>query len=103
MGPVSMGWYRDRGLTQTKTHIAEYDSMFYNTGDTYTTEHITEQYSSGRIDTSTGDEIYVPPMKSVDWYFFSEWLRDVQTISVWTLEDLETAYNHRHQQPIRWA
>jgi hypothetical protein len=103
MGPVSMGWYRDRGLTRREERIATDNTMFYSIGETYTLECITEQYSSGRIDVSNGDELWVPPMKSADWYDFSQWLRDVETIVVWDLENLEVAYNHRHQQPIRWA
>jgi len=103
MGPASLGWYRERGLTQMALKTATENSMFYSIGETYTTECITERYSSGRIDVSTGDEIWVPPMKSADWYDFSQWLRKVKTIVVWDLEQLEEAYNYRHPQPIRWA
>ncbi len=103
MGPASMGWYRDRGLTQTKTQIATENTMFTTVGEPFTSERITTHYSSGRIDTNVGEEIYVPPMLSSDWHSFSEWLKDVETMAVWSLENLEVAYNHRHQQPIRWA
>lgn len=103
MGPVNMKWYRDRGLTQTETHIAEYDSMFYNRGEPYTVTTITEQYSCGRIDISNGDELGVPPMRAVDWARLGLWLDDVQTCSQWSLDDIVTAYNFwSGHEPIEW-
>ena len=107
MGPVSMQWYRDRGLTQKQTKTATKDTMFYNTDDTYTTEDVTTNYSCGRLDVQGipdepyGDEIGVPPMLSTDWRAFGDWLWDVQTMSVWTLADLVTAYQ-QHNPPITW-
>ena len=103
MGPATMQRYRDRGLTHRESHIAIYDSMFYNVGDTYTTEHITEQYSTGRIDVSNGEEIYVPPMRAVDWARLSLWFYDFQTMSQWSLEDIITAYNFwSGHEPVQW-
>jgi hypothetical protein len=109
MGPVNMKWYRDRGLTQTETHIAEYDSMFYNVGEPYTVTTITEQYSAGRIDITGipdepfGDDFSVPPMRAVDWARLGLWLDNVRTCSVWSLEDIVTAYNFwSGHEPIQW-
>jgi len=108
MGPASMGWYRDRGLTQMVVKTATENTMFYAMGETYTTESITTQYSCGRIDVYNvpdepyGDEISVPPMLSTDWRLFSNWLDDVETMSVWTLQDLVTAYE-QHNPKITWA
>ena len=108
MGPVSLDWYRTRGLTKTVTHTASTDCMHYNSGETYTTTQITEHYSCGRIDVSPtqdepyGDEIGVPPMRSEDWRSFSDWLDDVQTVSVWTLKDLVTAYQNQTGKTIHW-
>ena len=108
MGPASMGWYRDRGLTQTETKIATEDTMFYNKGETYTSETITTNYSCGRIDIRGipdepyGDEVGVPPMLSTDWRKFSDWLDDVTTTSVWTLEDLVAAYEYWTGEKITW-
>ena len=107
MGPVSMQWYRDRGLTQKQTKIADKDTMFYSTGDVYTTEGVTASYSAGRIDVRGipdepyGDEIGVPPMLSTDWRKFGDWLDDVQTASVWTLKDLVIAYEQNNPK-ITW-
>ena len=107
MGPVSLGWYRTRGLTQKQTKTAVENSMFYSIGETYTTEGITTSYSCGRIDVHNvpnepyGDEINVPPMLSTDWALFSNWLDGVQTASVWSLKDLVTAYE-QHNPKITW-
>lgn len=103
MGPASMGWYRDRGLTQVETKVATEDSMLYNTGETYTTESITTEYSAGRIDVNTGDEISVPPMLRTDWHKFSDWLKDTQTMAVWSLEQLVHAYEFQTNSKITWA
>ena len=109
MGPATMQWYRDRGLTYQESHVADHDSMHYNTGDTYTVERITEQYSCGRIDIRGipdepyGDEVSVPPMRSVDWARLGLWLDDFSTMSVWSLSDIITAYNFwSGHEPIQW-
>ncbi len=108
MGPASLNWYRERGLTQMVRKTATENTMFYAIGETYTTESITMQYSCGRIDVRGipdepyTDEIGVPPMLSYDWRRFSEWLRDIQTMSVWSLENLVAAYE-QHNPKITWA
>ena len=107
MGPVSLDWYRTRGLTQVKQHVGENDCMLYKAGEAFTSETIIMQYSCGRIDVHNvpgepyGDEIGVPPMLSTDWRAFGDWLWDVQTMSVWTLADLVTAYE-QHNPKITW-
>ena len=103
-----MDWYRARGLTQMEIKIATKDTMFYSTGETYTAEGVTASYSAGRIDVRGipdepyGDEIGVPPMLSTDWRLFSNWLVDVQTVSMWTLKDLVTAYENQTNTKITW-
>ena len=106
MGPVTVQWYRERGLTKTETKTAIEDSMFYKPGDIYTSETITTQYSCGRIDIRGtgdpyGDEMCVPPMLSTDWATFSDWLDEVQTSSIWSLSDLIMAYE-QHNPKITW-
>ena len=107
MGPVSMQWYRDRGLTQKQTKIASENTMFTTQGEPFTSESITTNYSCGRIDIRGipdepyGDEIGVPPMLSTDWRALGDWLWDVQTISVWNLQDLVTAYEQNNPK-ITW-
>ena len=104
---MSMGWYRTRGLTQTQTKIGTENSMFTTEGESYTSESITTHYSCGRIDVHNvpnepyGDEINVPPMLSSDWHQLGLWLETVETMSVWTLQDLVTAYQ-QHNPPITW-
>ena len=106
---MNLEWYRERGLTLIDEHVATEDTMFYNKGETYTRETITTSYSCGRIDVRGipdepyGDEIGVPPMLSTDWRLFSNWLEDVKTIVVWSLEDLVAAYEHRNNTKITWA
>jgi len=109
MGPVSMQWYKDRGLVRTETHIQEEDSKFTNrkAGDTYEIELITTPYSCGRIDIMGtddphGDEIGVPPMQSEDWCRFGLWLDTFETDAVWTLDQLVELYE-RANPKIRWA
>jgi hypothetical protein len=81
--------------------------MLYKAGEAFTSETITTHYSCGRIDVRGipgepyGDEISVPPMLSTDWRAFGNWLDDVQTMSIWTLEDLVTAYE-QHNPKITW-
>jgi hypothetical protein len=108
MGPASLNWYRERGLTQTETKIATQNTMFYAIGETYTSESITTSYSCGRIDVRGipdepyTDEIGVPPMLTSDWQRFGVWLDDIQTMSVWSLENLVAAYE-QHNPKITWA
>jgi len=107
MGPVSMSWYRTRGLTQTETKTATENTMFTTIGEPFTSESITTHYSCGRIDVHNvpgepyGDEINVPPMLSTDWAMFSNWLDTVETASVWSLKNLVEAYQ-QHNPPITW-
>ena len=107
MGPVSLGWYRTRGLTQTQTKTATENTMFTTIGEPFTSESITTHYSCGRIDVHNvpgepyGDEINVPPMLSTDWALFSNWLDTVETASVWSLKNLVEAYQ-QHNPPITW-
>ena len=108
MGPVSLSWYRTRGLTKLEHHVSDHDCMLYKAGEAFTSETITTHYSCGRIDVRGipdepyGDEISVPPMLSTDWRLFGNWLYDVQTMSIWTLQDLVTAYQ-QHNPKITWA
>jgi hypothetical protein len=82
--------------------------MLYKAGEAFTMESITMQYSCGRIDVRGihdepyGDEIAVPPMLSYDWRRFSDWLGTVQTMSVWSLDNLVVAYE-QHNPKITWA
>lgn len=108
MGPATLDWYRARGLTQVEHHIGDRDCMLYSAGEAFTSETITTHYSCGRIDVRGipdepyGDEIGVPPMLSSDWQAFGDWLDDVRTCSVWTLQDLVIAYEYHTNSKITW-
>jgi hypothetical protein len=116
MGPGSLNWYRERGLTKIVTYICDEGSVEWlrNTypdikvGDGTDREEITERYSCGRIDVrggdadpAYGDELSVPPMKSEDWYRFSMWLDTFETDFMWTLDQLVELYE-RANPKIEW-
>jgi hypothetical protein len=108
MGPVSMNWYEQRGLTVRKVIIQDVDNpnVGYKAGDQYEIDVITVPYSTGRIDVGgTGDpygpEIGVPPMLTEDWNRFSTWLDTFETDDVWTLDQLVELYE-RTNPPITW-
>ena len=107
MGPVSMRWYKERGLVETKMVTLEHDSVITDrkAGEQYEVEEITTHYSCGRIDImGTGDpygeEIGVPPMTSEDWYRFGNWLETFETDDVWTLEQLVELYERTNPKII---
>lgn len=98
MGPISIDWYRQRGLTKPALiRVLDQDIE---------TVEITESYSAGRIDVNDGsdygDEISLPPMRSDDWHTFSEWLETFETDDVWTLDQLVELYE-RANPKIRWS
>jgi hypothetical protein len=108
MGPVSMNWYEQRGLVETKMITLEEDSVFsgLKAGDQYECEEIITHYSCGRIDVMGtddpyGDEIGVPPMQSDDWVKFGNWLETFETDDVWTLDQLVELYE-RDNPKITW-
>lgn len=108
MGPVSMHWYEQRGLVETKIVTLEHDSVITGrkAGEQYEIEEITTHYSCGRIDVMGtddpyGEEIGVPPMRSEDWYRFGVWLETFETDDVWTLDQLVELYE-RANPKIRW-
>jgi len=92
MGPVSLDWYRERGLLEEGTEPRTY-------------------YSAGRIDirnsTKSGydgwDEYSLPPMHGEDWNNFSVWLDDFTTEELWSLEELIFKYEEDSNTTIRWA
>jgi hypothetical protein len=83
--------------------------MLYKAGEAFTMESITTQYCCGRIDVRGihdephGDEIGVPPMLKSDWDSFGNWLDTVQTMSVWSLDNLVVAYENQTNTKITWA
>ena len=93
MGPVSLNWYRDRGLLKEGS-----------------VEPITH-YSAGRIDIRDGskegydgwDEYSLPPMHGEDWNDFSIWLESFQTVELWEFDDIIAKYEDATGRKIRWS
>lgn len=110
MGPVNMDWYRQRGLTVTKTVVQEEDSKYTDRkrGDVYEIEEITQRWAGGRIDVRGeglgpyGEELGLPIM-SVDCYnSFSDWLQEHCTEKIWSLDKLVECYEKTNPK-IVWA
>ena len=91
-----MDWYRQRGLTKTKTVVQEEDSKYTDRkkGDIYEIEEITQQWCGGRIDVRGeglgpyGEELGLPIMRGDSYNLFSDWLDTFETDDVWTLAQL---------------
>lgn len=113
MGPWSLHWYRQRGLTKNYSKIVtREDSIllkFYRIGELVHREEITEYWSGGRIDIRISDfdeypyhtEIALPVMKGTDYNRFSDWLKTFETDDVWTLDQLVEMYE-RTNPKITW-
>ena len=96
MGPISLDWFRERGLTQM-------------VGDL---EDVTEYWCGGRIDIYGLDEVEyyggrheysLPIMDGVSWNLFSDWLDNYETIELKTYEQLLSAFEADTDHVIRWA
>lgn len=109
MGPVSLSWYRERGLLKTVEEILEKDSIFTNRkkGDKLVYEEIIEQWAGGRIDVRGtgnpyGEELGLPIMHGEDFNRFSDWLDTFETDFIWSLDQIVELYE-RANPKIRWA
>lgn len=113
MGPVSLDWYKERGLLKPVRKVLEQDSKFGagKAGDVIVANDITEHYSCGRIDirgTDGGgewidDEYGLGPMKSEDWNMLSDWLDTLETDFTWSKEDLLDNFERFIGRNIRWS
>ena len=109
MGPISMQWYRDRGLTKRATRTLAEDSQLTGrkAGESFEYDEITQGYSCGRIDCrgddlgAFGDELGVEPMKDESWARFGAWLDTVETDDLWTMDQLVEMYE-RTNPKIEW-
>jgi len=112
MGPISLDWYRERGLTQQvwKKVESEFvaDLRKMDIGESYLAEEITTHYAGGRIDIrGVPDEPYgleysLAPMRAEDWNRLSEWLDALETDDVWEFTHLIDMYEKTNPK-IRWA
>ena len=115
MGPVSMKWYSDRGLTRKVSKVLEEDQTFYpkglGAGDTWTYDEITTDYSCGRIDIRDSskegydgwDEYGVAPMHDEDWNALSDFLDRLSGEKVVPYESLIMLFEAQYGRKIRWA
>ena len=124
MGPVTMTWYEERGLTHKVERVVE-SELIRDTlrnspelnypdikiGDTYEIKEIHTNYSAGRIDIRDSNkegyegwsEYAVPPMRSEDWARLSDWLMNLETKTVWSYEKLILAFEcNVLERDIRW-
>ena len=116
MGPVSMKWYRDRGLTRQVSKVLEEDQTFYpkglGAGDVWEYEETTAHYAGGRIDIYGLDEdaywcgkseYSVAPMRTEDWNAFGDFLWDLETDVQLSYEQLIERFELWYGKEIRWA
>ena len=116
MGPVSMQWYEERGLTKKVREVLEEGKTIYpkglGPGDVWEYEVVTTYYCCGRIDIRgvPGDEYWngwheysLAPMHGEDWNDFSEWLESFQTHELWEFDDIIKLYESASNRKIRWA
>lgn len=109
MGPVSLSWYRERGLLQKVERILEKDSIWTDCkkGDKLVYEEIIEHWAGGRIDVRGtgnpyGEELSLPIMHGEDFNRFSDWLDTFETDFIWNLDQIVELYE-RANPKIRWA
>jgi len=90
MGPVSLDWYRERGLLDESGQPKEY-------------------WAGGRIDIYgvPGEhypiEYALPIMDGTSWNLFSDWLDEYKTIELKTFNQLLSAFEADTDHVIRWA
>lgn len=123
MGPVTMDWYIERGLTHKVEHVVESELIRdilrtspkmnlpdIEIGDTYELEEIHTNYSAGRIDIRDSskegydgwDEYAVPPMKDTSWGKLSDWLWDLETEEVVGYYRLIEMFEQQTRHKIEW-
>lgn len=110
MGPISLDWFRERGLTKRVTKVLDEDSSFFGKkkGDVIEYDEIIESYKGGRLDfwnpysdSHYPDEMGVPPMRAEDWDRFGNWLYEFETDKVLTLKEIVVEYEKTNPS-IRW-
>ena len=112
-GPVTIQWYRDRGLTKMVSEVLEKDQVFGNLkkGDTWTYEDITTHYYGGRIDIRDSskddydgwDKYAVDPMHAEDWNALRDFLFNFQSEELVPYDKLIELFEAHYGKKIRWA
>lgn len=98
MGPVSIQWYEDRGLTTVSTIVVK--------GEPVEVRDIKEQWAGGRIDVRGGntgfygDEISLPVMRGDCYRQFSDWLDTYETDKMCSLKELVEIYEETNPKIV---
>lgn len=114
MGPVSLHWYKERGLTHRVSEVLKEDRVFYpkglGAGDVWEYDEITTNYSCGRIDIRDDskegydgwDEYSLEPMHGEDWNALTDWMWDLTTDHVVGYNELIAMFEEQYGKKIRW-
>jgi len=115
MGPISMDWFRERGLTHviTETVKSEMISKIKDLpiGATYEIEVIHTHYAAGRIDIRDSSkegydgwyEYSVAPMHGEDWNALSDFLWDFESEEIIQYQQLIELFEADYGKKVRWA
>jgi hypothetical protein len=117
MGPWSMDWYRQRGLTRKATRVVQENSVLvkngrHKVGDVLEYDEITTHYGGGRIDIRGLDdsefyngwgEYSLPIMHGEDFNALSDWLDEQEDEVVRTYDELICDFEREYGKLIRWA
>jgi hypothetical protein len=112
MGPISVNWYRDRGLTRKVSEVLEEGRIVYpkglGPGDVWEYDEVTVHYAGGRIDIYGVPEEHYPleyglrVMHGEDWNALSDWLDDLTTDTLLSYNDLIEQFEQHYGKKIRW-
>jgi hypothetical protein len=115
MGPISIDWFRKRGLTHfiTETVTSDVISKIKDLpiGATYEIETVHTHYAGGRIDIRGLDEeefyngwgeYALPIMHGEDWNALSDWLDTLTTDTLLSYNDLIEKFEKYYGKNIRW-
>jgi hypothetical protein len=121
MGPISIDWFRERGLTEMVTltvkselqrDILRKSRPEIEIGDTFERETITTHYGGGRIDIRGLDtsefyngwgEYSLPIMHGEDYNALSDWLDEQEDETVRNYDELICDFEREYGKLIRWA
>ena len=117
MGPISIKWYKDRGLTRKVSEVLQEGRIVYpkglGPGDVWEYDENTTHYAGGRIDIrdsskngyDSWDEYGLRVMHGEDWNALSDWLDDLTTTELWEYDMLISIFEAEvlNGKKIRWA
>lgn len=114
MGPISLKWYTERGLTHIVKKVVTEDMRFYpkqlKVGDVWEYEEIAAHYACGRIDIRDSskegydgwDEYGVRPMTAESWGALAAWSRSLKTEEVVEYSRLLEMFEEQTGHKIQW-